>query len=134
LIRAAPFLDSNILLYAYFEDARSSAAKAVCDQPYTISVQSLNEFANVARRKMNYGWEDILPCLNAIINLADRIVPLSLELHKVGVALASRYQLQVYDGMILAAALEAGCETLYSEDMQHGMVIEDLLTIRNPFA
>jgi predicted nucleic acid-binding protein len=82
---------------------------------------------------LRFDWDEITEKLIAIVDLAESIVPLSFELHQTGIALASRYQLQVYDGMILAAALEAGCDTLYSEDMQNGLVIEDILTIRNPF-
>ena len=130
---AAPFLDSNILIYAYSSDPRSSKAQAVCALPYTVGVQSLNEFANVARRKLGFDWGEIVTRIVAIVNLADQIVPLTFEMHQTGIALADRYNLQVYDGMILAAALEAGCETIYSEDMHNGLVIEDQLTIRNPF-
>ncbi len=128
-----PFLDSNILVYAYSKDPRSVAAQAICARAHTLSVQSLNEFANVARRKLRFGWEEITANLTAIVDLAENIVPMTFELHQIGVALADRYQLQVYDGMILAAALEAGCDTLYSEDMHNGLVIEKRLTIRNPF-
>lgn len=133
MIPAPPFLDSNILIYAYSTDPRSLAAQSICGQRHTLSVQSLNEFVNVARRKLRYDWSEIVARLTAIVDLADPIVPLTFEMHQVGVALAERYRLQVYDGMILSAALEAGCETLYSEDMHDGLVIEDRLTIRNPF-
>jgi predicted nucleic acid-binding protein len=61
------------------------------------------------------------------------VIPLTLETHERGLALAERYQLSVYDGMIVAAAQLAGCRVLYSEDMHDGLVI-DGLTIRNPYA
>jgi predicted nucleic acid-binding protein len=61
------------------------------------------------------------------------IVPLTIEMHDRGLALAEQYRLNVYDGMIIAAAQLAGCTVLYSEDMHDGLVI-DRLTIRNPFA
>ena len=131
---AGPFLDSNLLVYAYSVDARSGIAQSICEHPHTLSIQSLNEFANVARRKMRHNWDEITENLAAIVDLAESIVPLSFELHQTGIALAERYKLHVYDCMILAAALEAGCDTLYSEDMHDGMVIEERLTIRNPFA
>src|SRR5258706_14820584 len=131
---AGPFLDSNILIYAYSKDPRSVSAQAICERAHTLSVQSLNEFANVARRKLRFDWDEIVSRLIAIVDLADSIVPLTFKLHQTGIALADRYQLQVYDCMVLAAALEAGCDTLYSEDMQDGLVIEDCLTVRNPFA
>jgi predicted nucleic acid-binding protein len=131
---AGPFLDSNILIYAYGDDPKTKRAQTICSQPHVISVQSLNEFASVTHRKMRYDWDRIKPCLLSILDLAEQVMPLTVETNKKAIALAERYKLQVYDGMILAAALEAGCDTLLSEDMQHGMNIEDLLTIRNPFA
>ena len=60
--------------------------------------------------------------------------PLTFELHDRGLELADRWELSVYDSMIVAAALHAGCDTLYSEDMRHGLVIDGRLTITNPFA
>lgn len=130
---AGPFVDSNILIYGYSSHAKSSVAQSVCGQPHTLSIQSLNEFANVAHRKLHFDWGQIVARLIAIVDLADQIVPLTFEVHQTGIALADRYRLQVYDGMVLAAALEADCETLYSEDKHHGLVIEDRLTIINPF-
>ena len=130
---AGAFLDSNILIYAYSKDRRSAAARAICEQPHTLSIQSLNEFANVARRKLRFEWNEITENLISIVELAESIVPLTYELHQTGIAIADRYKMQVYDAMILAAALEAGCDTLYSEDLQDGLVIEGLLAVRNPF-
>lgn len=129
-----PFLDSNILIYAYGDDPKTQLAQELCSQSHVIGVQTLNEFASVTHRKMGYAWDRIRPCLLSILDLADRVMPLTFEIHERGLAVAERYKVQVYDGMIIAAALEAGCDTLYSEDMHHGMVIEGLLTIRNPFA
>ena len=129
----APFLDSNILLYSYSNDARSSTAKRITSEPYAISIQVLNEFANVSIRKQNLDWDTVENRLIAIVTLAETIVPLSMETHMLGLVVARRYRLQLYDGMIVAAALLADSETLLSEDMHHGLVIEDRLTIRNPF-
>lgn len=128
-----PFLDSNILVYAYSNDPRSGVAKAICAQPHIISVQSLNEFANVSRRKLHIGWDDIVLRLVTIVDLAETVIPLTFELHQNAIALADRYKLQLYDCLIIAAAIGAGCDTLYSEDMQHGLLIEDYLIVRNPF-
>ena len=129
----APFLDSNILLYSYSNDARSSTAKRITSEPYAISVQVLNEFANVSIRKQNLDLETVESRLIAVVTLAETIVPLSMETHMLGLVVARRYRLQLYDGMIVAAALLADSETLLSEDMHHGLVIEGRLTIRNPF-
>jgi predicted nucleic acid-binding protein len=62
-----------------------------------------------------------------------RVEPVTFSVHEHGVALAERFGFQLYDAMILASAIKAGCKTLYSEDLQNGQTIEGL-TIRNPFA
>ena len=98
-----------------------------------ISVQVLNEFANVARRTMQLEWGAIEQALRDIRRFAE-VFPLTLESHESGIALASRYQLSVHDAMIAAAALEAGCETLASEDFSTGQCFDGRLTVRNPFA
>ena len=53
--------------------------------------------------------------------------------HDIGLKIAERYGLSVYDAMIVASALLAGCKTVLSEDMQDGQVLEGRLRIRNPF-
>ena len=131
---AAPFLDSNILLYAYSDDRRSAAAKKITSEPFSISVQVLNEFANVSAKKQKLDWDTIEERLTAIVTLAETILPLTMETHLLGIEIARRYRLQLHDSMIVAAALLADCTTLHSEDMHHGLVIEDHLTILNPFA
>ena len=130
---APPFLDSNVLIYAYSDDVRSTSAQSLCERPHVLSVQSLNEFASIARRKLRFDWEIVTDALVDVVALAERIVPLTFELHEQGVVVAQRYGLQIYDAMIVSAALGADCEILFSEDMHHGLVIEDRLTIRNPF-
>jgi predicted nucleic acid-binding protein len=127
------FCDTNILLYRFIDDPKSYISKALMAEPFAISVQVLNEFANVARRKLRVDWNEINTRLILVRALASSIYPITLENHSLGLHFAERYQLAVYDSMIVASALLAGCNTLYSEDMQHGMIIEGRLTIRNPF-
>ena len=129
----APFLDSNILLYSYSDDPRSSTAKGIISEPYAISVQVLNEFANVSIKKQRLDWKTVEERLIAIVTLAATIVPLTMETHMLAIEVARRYRLQFYDSMIVAAALLADSDTLLSEDMHDGLVIEERLTIRNPF-
>lgn len=62
------------------------------------------------------------------------IVPLALETHDLGLQIAERYGFSIYDALIVAAALRAGCRTLYSEDLQDGQTIDGRLVVRNPFA
>lgn len=129
-----PFVDTNVLLYLLSSDvAKADRAEAVLAGRIVISVQVLNEFANVARRKLRLEWSAIEQALRDIRRFAE-VFPLTLETHERGIALASRYQLTVYDAMIAAAALEAGCETLASEDFSAGQRLDGCLTVRNPFA
>ena len=129
-----PFVDTNVLLYLLSSDAvKADRAEAVLAGRIVISVQVLNEFVNVARRKMRLEWSAIEQALRDIRRFAE-VFPLTLVTHERGIALASRYQLTVYDAMIAAAALEAGCETLASEDFSAGQRLDGRLTVRNPFA
>jgi predicted nucleic acid-binding protein len=77
-------------------------------------------------------WQDTHAFLSLLRGLLN-VHPVSVETHETGLALAERYQLSIYDSMIAASALQAGCDTLWSEDMQHGMVIDGRLRIVNPF-
>ena len=129
-----PFLDTNILIYVIGEhDERTSKAEALLADGGIVSVQVLNELVAVARRKLAMSWEDIDQALEAILVLCPSPVPLSLTTHQAALRLARRYEFQIYDALIVAAALEAGSLTLYSEDLQAGQTIDRRLTIRNPF-
>lgn len=131
---AAVFLDSNILIYASLQpDPRSRIAKDLVAQGGTISVQVLNEFANVARRKMGRSWPEVEQALADIRALCPAPLPLTATTHEAALALAARHGFAFYDALIVASALEAGCAMLLSEDMQDGQVVEGRLTIRNPF-
>lgn len=88
---------------------------------------------SVARRKLGMSWEQIGDALAAIRVLCPSPMPLTLDMHDAGVRIANKYGFQFYDAQIAAAALEAECTTLYSEDFQDGQIIEGRLTVRNPF-
>ena len=127
------FFDSNVLLYLASEDAaKADRAEELIRSGGMISVQVLNEIANVARRKMRFSWARTRDLLSQIRQLMP-VVPVTLEIHETGLAIAERYGLSIYDGMIAAAALASGCDTLWSEDMHDGLVINDRLTVANPF-
>ena len=89
-------------------------------------MQVLNELASVARRKMRMSWGDTHRFLSTLRELLT-VHPITIEVHESGLALAERYNLSLYDAMIAASALHAGCDTLWSEDMQHGMTLEQAL-------
>jgi predicted nucleic acid-binding protein len=127
------FFDTNVILYmASDEAAKADRAEALVGEGGTISVQVLNEAANVARRKMGLSWAETNAFLAMVRDLLG-VQPLTVEIHEAGLALAERHGLSVYDAMIAASALHAGCDTLWSEDMRDGMVIHRRLRIINPF-
>lgn len=128
-----PFFDTTILVYAVSEgDPRAAIAEELLAAGGCISVQVLNEFASVAQRKLKMSWQEIGDALAAIRTLCEPAAPLTLAIHENALKLAARYGYNLYDALILSAALDAGCNVLYSEDMQHGQKIQSL-TIRNPF-
>ena len=127
------FFDTNVLLYVGGADRRKAEeAEGLLRQGGTISVQVLNEFANVSRRKARLPWPELHSCLRTI-RRGLAVLPLTVEIHQLGVQVAERYSLSIYDAMIVASALDANCDTLWSEDMQHHLLI-DRLRIRNPFS
>ncbi len=129
----ASFFHTNVLLYiASADTAKAESAEAAIAVGGAISVQVLNELTNVARRKMQMSWADTNAFLRMLRGLLT-VHPLTVETHETGLALAERYGFSTYDAMIAASALHAGCDTLWSEDMQHGMAIEEGLRIVNPF-
>ncbi|HEY5048012.1 MAG TPA: PIN domain-containing protein [Rhizomicrobium sp.] len=129
----ANFFDTNVLVYIASGDAtKADRAEAAVAAGGAISVQVLNELTNVARRKMQMSWTDTHAFLNMLRGLLT-VHPFTLEMHETGLELAKRYGFSTYDAMIAASALHAGCDTLWSEDMQHGMALEEGLRIVNPF-
>ncbi len=131
---AEQFFDTNVLLYLLSADtAKADLAEHLVATGGTISVQVLNEFASVASRKLRMSWADIGDALEAIRAVCT-VVPITLQSHEAALRIAARYGLSFYDALIAASALQAGCTTLHSEDMQHGQTIERKLKVRNPFA
>jgi predicted nucleic acid-binding protein len=129
----ASFFDTNVLVYIASGDAaKADMAEAAVAGGGVISVQVLNEITNVARRKMQMSWADTHLFLDTLRGLLT-VHPLTIETHETGLRLAERYGFSTYDAMIVAGALQAGCDTLWSEDMQHGMALDEGLRIVDPF-
>jgi predicted nucleic acid-binding protein len=127
------FLDTNILIYAFAcDEPRSTRAEAVLAGGGVIGIQVLNEFTSVTRRKLGWPWDQVEAALAVIEELLGSARPLTAAIHAQAVALARDHTLSFYDALIVAAAKEAGCRTLLSEDMQHGRKF-GALTIENPF-
>jgi predicted nucleic acid-binding protein len=127
------FFDTNVVVHALVAGTPlTGRSLALLATGGTVSVQVLNECANTMRRKFAANWHQTTRASERIRALCT-VVPVTVDTHARGLALAERYQLHLYDGMIVAAAQLAGCTTLYSDDMHDGLVI-DALTIRNPYA
>jgi len=128
-----PFFDTNVVLYLFSADAaKADRAEALLAEGGVVSVQVLNELASVARRKLAMAWSDVGEMLTQVRAVC-RVEALTVETHSRGVAIAERHNLSIYDAMILASALDAGCSVIYTEDLQDGQVMDSRLTIRNPF-
>lgn len=129
---AEVFVDSNVLLYMVSRDIQKSlrAQALIRDQPL-ISTQVLGEFVNVARRKFKMTWNEVRIAL-APIRSACAVVSVTVATHDLGLDLAEKTNLRMYDAQIVAAASLAGCHTLFTEDLNHGQRIAGVM-IRNPF-
>ena len=126
------FFDTNVLVYTITDDARGDVARSQLSDGGVISAQVLNEFVRVARKKLRLDWAIIEAALAELRALVNDVRPVALSTHEFAVSLARRDGFDIYDALILAAAIEAGCETLFSEDFQHGRRFGDC-TIVNPF-
>jgi predicted nucleic acid-binding protein len=126
------FFDTNILLHAQQAGAKGTRARALLSGGGTLSIQVLNEFTAVARRKLGKQWREIGAAISDVLALLDPPLALTLELHDAARALAEGEQLSFYNALIIASAIGGGCDVLYSEDMQHGRSISGLAIV-NPF-
>ena len=131
---AGDFLDSNVLLYAFTADARAATARTLLERGAVVSVQGLNEFANVARRKLGRTWAEVRDALNSIRDVCRTVVPLDIETHADALRIAERYGYGIFDALMISSAVRAECKVLWSEDMHDGHVIDKRLRIANPFS
>jgi predicted nucleic acid-binding protein len=127
------FLDTNIVLYAIGSDeSKRIIASSLLAQKPTISTQVINECSHVLRRKQKYSPEEVNRELSAVVK-AVILVDVGINEIRSAWSIASRYGFSHFDCLIIATALAANCSVLYSEDLQHGQVIDSRLTICNPF-
>ena len=128
-----PFFDTNVLLYLLSEDSlKADRAEAIMLKGGMINVQVLNEFSSVASRKLKMTYAEIRDTLR-IVRAICQTQAVTIDTHELGLDIAERFGYSLYDSMIVSAALQSGCTVLYSEDMQHGQIIEGQLRITNPF-
>jgi predicted nucleic acid-binding protein len=129
------FLDTNILVYAHTDldiAKQSIAQKLIAENVSFISTQVLQELANTLNRKFKHSWDDI----NVV--LSDAVLNNNLHLNaentiRQACRIAARYGFSFYDSMIISAAIDSNCSILYSEDLQDDQVIDEKLTVKNPF-
>ena len=128
------FFDSNVICYLFGADhAKADRADALLETGGHISVHVLAEVTNVARGKARLSWDAINDITDTVMRLCS-VHDLSLHVHKRAREIAQNHGYTIYDAQIIAAALNAGCQILWSEDMQHGQIFESRLQIKNPFA
>jgi predicted nucleic acid-binding protein len=117
---ADSFFDTNVLLYLLSKDAaKEDRAEALLASGGVVSVQVFNEFASVASRKLAMTIAEIREILSTI-RTACAVMPLDIKTHDLGLDIAERHRFSIYDALIVAAAVRAGCAILYTEDLQQG--------------
>ena len=127
------FFDTNTLLYLLSSDSKKADwVSSNLQQSNVISVQVLNEFTSASLRKIKISHAELDEFLDLFTSIFS-VMKLDLETFNTGLMISRQYGYRHYDSMIIAAALEAGCERLYSEDMQHRQIINKKLQIVNPF-
>ena len=127
------FADTNIAVYAESDDGdKSIRARAIIESSPVISTQVVNEVIAALTRKYAFSTADAYEVANGLMDLCE-VVPVDQGTVRDAMSVAVRYQLSHWDALIVAAALEAGCDLLYSEDMQHEQVFDGRVTVKNPF-
>ena len=127
------FFDTNTLLYLLSSDNKKADwVSKNLQQHNVISVQVLNEFTSASLRKIKISNTELDEFLD-LFTSTFQVRSLDMDTFETGLMVSRRYGYQHFDSMIIAAALQAGCERLYSEDMQHRQVIDKRLQIVNPF-
>jgi predicted nucleic acid-binding protein len=130
---ADSFFDTSVLLYVLSDDTvKADRIETLLSARGVISVQVLNEFAVVALRKLKMPLHEVREILDTIRAVCS-VEPITVETHDRGLAVFERYRFSLFDSILVAAALISGAKILYSEDLQHGQVIDDQLRVTNPF-
>ncbi|MFN3944068.1 MAG: PIN domain-containing protein [Allosphingosinicella sp.] len=125
--------DTNVAVYAFLAEEKSEAAASAIERSRFMSVQVLNEFASALSRKHRRSWTDIQEALVVLTAAVPVIQPIDSQAHSEAMRIAARYQLSFHDALMVTVALQGGARTIYSEDMQHGMIVDDTLRIVDPF-
>lgn len=127
-------LDSNILIYNHsldFENKRLIAGEFFSHVP-VISSQVISEYLNVMIRNFKIPKLELMDLCSQWLEKCS-VQPVILSTIELAKNIIIKYDFQIFDGIIVAAALEAGCDIIYSEDMHNGLIVENSLKIINPF-
>ncbi len=128
-----PFLDTNIVLYTIGQDKlKTEVARGLVATAPFVSAQVINECVNVCLQKFGFSRDRAYAFADNVMRRTN-VLPLDEAVIRKSAEIAIRQQISNWDALIVAAALLADCDTLYSEDMQHGQVFEGSLTVINPF-
>lgn len=127
-------LDTNVLIYLH--DISNPAKRAIAknllaDNPF-IPSQVVSEYLNTTRRILSLSKDELLVQTSGLFS-GCTIIPVLPDTLLFAAVLVKKYQFQLFDAVIVAASIEGNCSILYSEDMQHGIVVDKSLTIINPF-
>lgn len=126
------FFDTNILVYAFSTDLRRDRAAEVIALGGVINTQVLDEFTNVLHKKQKLAWPVIELAISSVHRMFADVRPLTATIHSQAITLARDHTLSFYDALIIAAALDADCDVLFNEDLQHGREF-GALEVVNPF-
>lgn len=126
------FFDTNVIVYAQTAGPKAELCRNLMNEGGVISIQVLNEFANVLSRKLMISWEEVGERISDVLVVMPDPLALTLEDHERARSIALRYRLSFYDSLIVATAGRAGCAQVLSEDLPHGQLI-DGIKIVNPF-
>ena len=127
------FVDTNIVVYAFGKDAaKVETAESILGNQPTISVQVINEFLSVCRVKLGFDLATRHRLASELL-AGCNVVALDLRVVEKAMEIESQSGIAYWDALIVAAAILSGCDTLYSEDLQHLSVFDGLLTVVNPF-
>ncbi len=132
-MRDKPFLDTDVLMYSVASaDKRAETARALLAEGGVVSVQVLNEFVAVAQRKLKMSWDEIIEVLTDFNLLCPVPIHIDMKVLEAAIQIAERYGVRLLRFTGDRCCYEAGCDILYSEDMQGGQKIGNL-TILTPF-
>ena len=127
-------LDTNVLIYCHSNAEPEKQKRAINFFALfpIISTQVLSEYLNVIKRKLKLPKDEIMDICMQNIEMC-KIQPVSYTTLKYARHLLDHYDFQLFDSIIIASAIEADCQILYSEDLHHGLLVDNRMKIINPF-